>query len=231
MEYQSYRKTAQSVFSLGIFIARIFLAGCIDLATNESKHKPSGNKKPLSSKGQVYVMRGGLGGVFSKGMNRLQDRLENDYQITASSTVWYKAQELSDFIIKHYETKELQGPIILVGHSLGANDQIKVARSLAQANIPVALLMTIDAVSPKKVPPNVEEAFNIYKSSYVPLFSGLVLNAVDKNATHIENYNVTTVNSIHVNHFTIDMNDSIQTLMLNKVLAVLKVANAKHHIS
>ena len=57
------------------------------------------------------------------------------------------------------------------------------------------------------------------------------MNAVDKNATHIENYNVTTVNSIHVNHFTIDMNDSIQTLMLNKVLAVLKVANAKHHIS
>ena len=231
MEYISYQKKTKSIYYLYLLLMSFFLTGCIDLATNESKHKMSHVKKTIHNKGQVYVMRGGLGGVFSKGMNRLQDRLEDEYQITASSTVWYKANTLSDFIIKHYETKELQGPIVLVGHSLGANDQIKVAQNLARANIPVALLMTIDAVSPLKVPPNVEHVFNIYKPSYVPLFSGLILEAYDPKSTHIENYNVAAVKDIHVNHFTIDMNSHIQQLMLDKVLSTLVAANKKNRIS
>ena len=171
-------------------------------------------------------MRGGLGGIFSKGMNRLQDTLINDYQIDASSTVWYKANALSQSIIEDYKTKKIRGPIILVGHSLGANEQIKVARQLARANIPVALLMTVDAVSPVTVPPNVKHVFNIYRPSFDPVFSGLPLKAIDPEQTHIDNINVNNIKNIDVNHFTMDGNKQVQTIMTDQVLATLN----KNHI-
>lgn len=209
----------KSVFSLGVIIICSFLNSCIDLAVNDSKNKHL--EKTSHYHGEVYTMRGGLGGIFSKGMNRLQDTLENDYQIKASSTVWYKANGLSHSIIEDYKTKKIRGPIILVGHSLGANEQIKVARQLARSNIPVALLMTVDAVSPVTVPPNVAHVFNIYRPSFDPVFSGLPLKAMDPIRTHIDNININTIKNIDVNHFTMDGNKQVQRLMLNQVLAAL----------
>ena len=230
MEYQCFRVTCKSIGVIGVFIASILVSGCIDLAVNDGKNKLASHKKTTFVKGEVYTMRGGLGGVFSKGMNRLEDTLEVDYRIHSSSTVWYKANALSSFIIKQYKSNELHGPIILVGHSLGANEQIKVARNLARANIPVALLMTIDAVSPLTVPPNVAKVVNIYKPSFVPMFSGLVLKAMDPKSTHIENINVATLKDAAVNHFTIDSNKTIQQVMVDSVLATLKTTNNKSTI-
>lgn len=173
-------------------------------------------------KGQVYTMRG-LGGIFSRGMNRLEDTLEDKYHVRTSSTIWYKANELADFIHTHYMDKSLTGPIILIGHSLGANEQIKVAKDLAKWNIPVDLLMTIDAVCPIAVPANVKEVFNIYKPSFVPMFSGLKLRpCLSESPTHINNFNVKCIKNVYVNHFTIDKNAAIQKIMLEKVLSIIK---------
>lgn len=179
------------------------------------------------TKGQVYTMRG-LGGIFSTGMNRLENTLENEYKIRTASTIWYKANTLSDYIIKHYETKELQGPIVLIGHSLGANEQIKVAQNLSRANIPVDLLVTVDAVSPVKVPPNVKQVLNLYKPAFVPMFSGLKIKAVDPEFTYVDNFDVSRIKDVYVNHFTIDKNKEIQKIMLQKVLAVINDMNKKH---
>lgn len=207
---------------LSVLITSIFLTGCIDLAVNNNKQKRM-SLKTTQIHGQVYTMRGGLGGIFSKGMNHLEDTLENSYQIGASSTVWYKANALSHSIINDYKTHKISGPIVLVGHSLGANEQIKVAWKLAHANIPVALLMTVDAVSPLAVPPNVEHVFNIYTPSFVPLFSGLTVKAVDPTRTRVENINVDTIKNVKVNHFTIDANQQIQALMVEQILSALNV--------
>lgn len=227
MKYLFHRKIAQSIVSFSILLIPIFLTGCIDLAVNQNRHKQTVLKKKSFAKGEIYTMRGGLGGVFSKGMNHLEDTLADNYQISASSTVWFKAKALSNAIIKRYKAKELQGPIILVGHSLGANDQIGVARLLAQANIPVALLITIDPVLPLRIPPNVKQEVNIYKPSFVPLFSGLSLKADNPKLTHIENLNVDTLKGMGVNHFTIDKHQYVQKLMVDRILATLKEANKK----
>lgn len=197
----------------------------MDLASNESKDKQARLKKiSYRQQGQVYTMRG-LGGVFSRGMNRLEDTLENDYAVRTSSTIWYKANTLSDFIIKNHKNKTLQGPIILIGHSLGANEQIKVAKNLARANIPVDLLLTVDAVAPVVVPGNVKHVLNIYKPGYVPMFSGRALKAVDPAHTQLDNFDVSTRKDIYLNHFTIDKNNTIQKIMLEKVLATLQYTN------
>lgn len=202
-----------------LFFSAISLVGCFDLAATQSMAKDK--EYVFKSKAQVFVMRGGLGGIFSTGMNQLQHTLEKEYRIKTESTVWYKAHTLSHYIIKHYGTDTLPGPIILVGHSLGGNDQIKVAQSLYKAHIPVALLLTVDAVSPLEVPPNVREVVNIYKPSFVPMFSGLLINPLDNKATRVQNINVNTIPQLNVNHFTIEKNPNIQQLMLNKVLEVI----------
>ena len=210
------------IFFTGLLCMTLCLSACIDLAVNDGRNKRPIHQQMNAPKGNVYTMRGGLGGIFSKGMNQLEDTLQNNHRIHASSTVWNKAYSLSKTIIKQYEQKKIQGPIILVGHSLGANEQIKVAKYLGLKDIPVALLITVDAVAPIHVPPNVKLAVNIYKPSFIPLFSGLKLKAVDTTKTKIDNINVNTFKGIHLNHFTIDKNNQVQAIMIDHILETLK---------
>ena len=170
-------------------------------------------------------MRGGLGGVFSKGMNYLEDSLEDNCSIHATSTVWYKAHALSAQIIDDLAHKKIHKPIILVGHSLGANEQIKVARELARFNVPVALIITVDAVSPVTVPANVSRVLNIYKPSFIPLFSGLIVKAMDTKKTQVENVKIDNLGYGNINHFTIDGNQNVQQLMLEQILKTLNLKN------
>lgn len=203
---------------LGVLLSCVLLAGCIDLAENVGKNKYLHGQRHSRVQAEIYTMRGGLGGVFSKGMNRLEDTLENDYGIHATSTVWFKEKSLSRRIIQHYQQDKVHPPIILVGHSLGANQQIQVAYDLYRAGIPIALLMTIDAVLPANIPPNVKHVCNIYKPSLVPLFSGLRLQAADPYRTKVDNINVDHLRGVQVNHFTIDSHPTIQKMMLHEVL-------------
>jgi len=203
-----------------LLLSFLSLSACVDLATSESISK--NQHHIFRTPAQVFVMRGGLGGIFSKGMNRLQSTLEKKYNIKTESTIWYKQYALSNYIIKNYGTKKLPGPIILAGHSLGANDQIKVADALNKAHIPVALLATVDAVSPRKVPPNVKHVLNIYKPSHVPIFRGLPVIATDPTKTKVENINVNEVPNCSVNHFDIDKHAFTQTLIIKLILAVIR---------
>jgi alpha/beta superfamily hydrolase len=135
--------------------------------------------------------------------------------------MWYNAGDVSHDIIHRYYHQKRHRPIILVGHSLGANEQIKVARNLNAAGVPVALLVTVDAVSQTIVPPNVKQVLNVYKPGYVPMFSGLKLRAQNPKATSINNLNVAQLKEVHVNHFTIDKDEALQAMILDSVGKVL----------
>ncbi|KTD20577.1 Uncharacterised protein [Legionella lansingensis] len=224
MSALSYRTISSVVLSFILLLSTLFLTNCMDLASQTpSKNKEGAKYKP----GQVYTMRG-LGGVFSTGMNRLENTLDRQYKVRTASTIWYKANKLSDYIIAHRKNKTLNGPIILIGHSLGANEQIKVAQNLYRAHIPVDLLITVDAVAPVEVPPNVKYVLNLYKPALVPLFSGLKIKAVDPEFTYVNNFDVSKLKDTYVNHFTIDKNKEIQKIMLENVLAVINKTNKKH---
>ena len=212
------------IFSISLILTTLLLTGCIDLAVNHRKHTPDENKVHLE--GQVYTMRGGLGGIFSKGMNHLEDTLVSQYHIQALSTVWFKGHEEEKYIVKNYRNHKLRGPIVLAGHSLGANEQVRVAKVLGQAHIPVALLITVDPVMPTKIPSNVKHAMNIYKPSFVPMLSGLPVKAVDPRHTQVDNINVEYLKNANVNHLTIDSNKTIQKLMEKEILQTLKTTKS-----
>lgn len=222
--YSSYR------YLIPFVLASSMLTGCVDLSGSRNAYnyrtqqiEHSSNSIPFrtadSNRGEVHTMRGGLG-IFSIGMNQLRDSVESHYHIPAYSTMWYNAGDVSRSIIASHRTNPSR-PIILVGHSLGANEQIKVARNLNAAGVPVALLVTVDAVSQTIIPPNVKHALNFYKSGYVPMFSGLKLRAVDPQKTYIENINVVQLEGVHVNHFTIDKDKVVQQKIMTEIGKVL----------
>lgn len=206
----------------------LILTGCIDLSGSRSAYTKQEQRSIHSAqtRGEVHTMRGGLG-IFSIGMNQLRDASATQFHIPAHSTMWYNAGYVSRYIINNYYKQKHPAPIILVGHSLGANEQIKVARNLNAAGVPVALLVTVDAVSQTIVPPNVKEALNVYKPGYVPMFSGLKLRAVDPQKTRIQNINTNTLKGVYVNHFTLDKDPVVQALILSTIKKVLVHGNSQ----
>ncbi len=220
------------------------LTGCVDLsraklspekkaasyAMHFSKKYSVKNKTKLHSskpQGEVHTLLGGLG-VFSMGMSDIRNEVAKRYnKVSASSNMWYNGGDVAYSIKHYYYTHKKHRPIILVGHSLGANEQIKIARNLNAAGISVDLLVTVDAVSQTIVPPNVKHVLNIYKTGYVPMFSGLKLRAVDPRVTQIENINVDDLKGVHVNHFTIEKNQLVQAMILDEVKKVLVDGNKK----
>lgn len=221
-----------------MLILTMSLNACIDLSGSSSKEKQipydeepvvqvkKYKQLPPKHRGEVHTMRGGLG-IFSIGMNQLRDSVANQYHVPSSSTMWYKSGEVGREIAEYYQKHTNHRPIILVGHSLGANEQIMVARYLGKMGIPVDLLVTVDSVSVTRVPANVKEVLNIYKPGYVPMFSGLKLKAINPETTHVDNVNVNQLAGVDVNHFTIDKDDVVQNMILNKVEKVLSNANKK----
>ncbi len=232
-----YKSKIKYLATLFIILITTLLSGCIDLSSTkilaakkapiEASHygKAAAKKTKVLMNGEVHTMRGGLG-IFSIGMNVLSTKVATQYNIPASATMWYNAGNVSRSIINYHHSHKSR-PVILIGHSLGANEQIKVARNLDKAGVPVDLLITIDAVSQTIIPPNVRHALNFYKPGFVPMFSGLKLRAVNPNSTFIENINVNSLKGVKVNHFTIDKNEAVQTMILAQIKKVLTNANKK----
>ncbi|MBI2785809.1 MAG: hypothetical protein HYX60_05685 [Legionella longbeachae] len=241
----SFKSRQLSCFISFLFVLMILsVTGCVDLSggrASEKKTVPKGaqlmthktttqhqaNKAIKVSdshryNGQVHTMLGGLG-LFSTGMRTLSNTVEEECQISAPSDMWYNAGNVTRSVVASYY--KTHTPIILVGHSLGANEQIKVARNLNKLGIPVDLLVTVDAVSQSIVPPNVKHAMNFYKPGFVPMFSGLKLKAVNSENTNIDNINVTKLKDITVNHFTIDKDPIVQVMIMDEVKKVLSNAN------
>ncbi len=213
-----WESIATSLLFIGIFL---FVGLNPVHARSSAPQQPELEK--IYREGNVYTMRGGLLGIFSTGMAILSKTLERDYNVHAFTTVYHDASGLSSYIIQHYNAGDLRGPIILVGHSLGANEQIKVADELAIEHVPVTLLITVDAGLPLKVPGNVKEVLNLYQPTIDPVFRGVPLEAMDPQSTLIKNLDVSTIKSIHVNHFNISQNTTIQDIMIHKILDVLKI--------
>ncbi len=231
----SQKKFICPIFTLFL---TIHLSGCIDLSAakyhpekkivNETETRIAARTSHPEYRGEVHTMLGGLG-VFSTGMKELSSSVERVYHIPAPSEMWYNAGKVVRDIETYYRNHPEHRPIILVGHSLGANEQIAVARQLNRKGIDVDLLVTIDAVSRVHVPANVKYVMNFYKPGFVPMFSGLRLKADAPEKTIIDNINVNTLKGIKVNHFTIDKEPVVQAMIMDKIKKVTRNAKRVEH--
>jgi thioesterase domain-containing protein len=174
--------------------------------------------------GNVYLVRG-LIGIFSRGMDDVADKL-NKQGVRAHVYQDAQRSELADLLTAKYRKDKDAEPLILVGHSLGADDVVFIARQLEKASIPVDLMITIDPVSPGKVPANVRRTINLYKSKgalgAIPMFRGIALDP-DKPNLHLANIDLRVARKDldadgSVGHFNIDDTEAIQNEIVKQVL-------------
>src|SRR3954454_21296022 len=110
--------------------------------------------RPAHAEPQVLLLRGWFG-VFSTGLDSIADDLKKRgiRAEVAGHTHWKTAaNEILDRANGDF------GPLVLVGHSQGANNVIDIARLLEVRKVPVALLVTLAPYMQNPIPGNVVRA-------------------------------------------------------------------------
>jgi pimeloyl-ACP methyl ester carboxylesterase len=140
-------------------------AGPIAVSNEAAAPAPDATRPAVELRGRAYLFRGALGPFFSRGIDRLTDRIE-EAGITANVYEFTICRLIADRAIREY--RENPAPIILIGHSMGGFCALKFAEILEDEGIRVSLVVAIDPahVTPN-VPLNVDRFINIFLSTSV----------------------------------------------------------------
>jgi pimeloyl-ACP methyl ester carboxylesterase len=163
----------------------------------------------IHSTAHVYLLRG-LMNVFSLGMDELAAKIRAQGIIaTVHNHADYEA--LADEAARNYKAGE-EGPIIIIGHSLGADAAVYMANRLGALGVPVKLVVPFDPVDPTAAGGNIARVVNLYISDGVgrsvtrgPGFHGV-----------LENIDLT--GRIDVGHISIDKSSRLHQQVLGYVL-------------
>jgi pimeloyl-ACP methyl ester carboxylesterase len=205
-------------------VAVLVAAGC-------SSTRPGDLKAVQAASGQiragnVYLLRGWIG-IFSEGIDDLTGKIN---QIGASADVFQDDQwhALAGEIRERYKSADYAEPLVLIGHSYGADDAIRIARELGEAGIAVDLLITLDPVTPPRVPGNVRICRNLYESNGVmdtmPVLRGVAIEAAPHFHGDLTNIDIrrdrTDLLEADTNHFNIEKNSKVHDLVLEEIRVV-----------
>lgn len=159
-------RPSRKAVAIGVLVCACLLpGGNVERAFaggNRTGSPPASSAFAPHSFARAYLVRGILGLIFSRGMNRLAERL-NESGLDADVYDFPTCDEIADTAIREYG--EVPAPIVLIGHSMGGRCVLMIARRLQEAKITVGLLVTVDPVhSSPSVPANVQRYINLFLS-------------------------------------------------------------------
>jgi hypothetical protein len=111
---------------------------------------------------QVYLLRGFMD-IFSTGMDDLGTKL-NRRGIRANVHNHSEFQNLANAIGERHK-RGIRENVVIIGHSLGANDAFRMAERLNDFGITVPLIIAYDPTATMSVPRNVSRVVNFYSST------------------------------------------------------------------
>ena len=160
-----------------VYLLALCLGGCAFLTSgNPAKIQPVTQSPRV---GEVAILRG-LIGIWSLGLDDLSKKI-NAAGIQATVFQDDQWHVLAQTIVSNYRGAKNPEPLILMGHSYGADNAIGIARILNSCHMKVDLLITLDPVTPPRVPPNVKVVLNYYASrglaDNLPWWRGIPLKA------------------------------------------------------
>ena len=160
---------------------------------------------------RVILLRGWFG-VFSMGLDSLTEQLKTR-GINAEVAGHLSWQNEVTEILRERSAGRT-GPLVLVGHSQGANNVIDMARALEASHVTVDLLITLSPFMQNRVPANVAKAINYYQA---PGW-GQPLEA--DQGFHGKLINVNLSDDPTISHIGIDKSEKIQTEIVREISAV-----------
>lgn len=178
--------------------------------------------------GNVYLLRGFIG-IWSTGIDAMGKEI-NDAGIRANVYRNEQWKELRDVLLEKYKDQKVYEPLVIMGHSWGADHAIDIARALDEANITVDLIITLDPVTPEAVPKNVKWCYNIYQTNgiwqSVPIFRGVPLeqqaDAAGKGLLQNLNIRVDRTDLLEpdTDHYNIEKNVKVHAEVMKPLLKV-----------
>lgn len=164
----------------------------------------------LNTQAQIYLLRG-LANVFSRGMDEMAATLTS-HGFSPQVINHRGAQTAVDTITRNYRGGQ-RAPVILIGHSLGANAALRMAKSLQRNGIPVAYLATFDPTNALAVPNNVDTFVNFYQSR-------LGRAATFPPSRHQSKVNLNLTTSPGITHTNIDQTPRLQRIVIDRILQI-----------
>ena len=197
----------------------LLFSGCIAPANPER----AAAAEKLSS-GQVILLRGAYFGVFSTGLDKIAAELR-DKGITASVWPWHRWRTIAEEI----PVSRAGSPIVLVGHSFGADAAVHLARELRQIGGTVDLIITLDPVFPPPSPSSVGSHWNVYQASpglAPPWFKGRVIQAECKDRSQVDNLNLWTdgkdLTERRLSHWNLTEHPRLQWAVVRRILTTFR---------
>src|SRR5215470_4763251 len=164
----------------------------------------------LASGPHVVLLRGWFG-VFSTGLDSIANQLRA--QGIEAEVVGHMKWSTAVAEILRKRSAGQTGPLVLVGHSQGANNVIDMARSLQARNVPVDLLVTLSPMMQNPIPPNVVKAINYYSPGW-----GQVITA--DRGFHGKIVNFDSANDLSINHMNITLSTRLQKEIVREITIV-----------
>jgi thioesterase domain-containing protein len=201
----------------GVGVAAV-IAGVAALLTTASA-ATSDAAASRSPRGTIILMRG-LANVFSLGLDDLNNQLHAKGVTNSVVTSYADWSDIANHIVAAYHQNRNTAPIILMGHSFGADATLDIAQALADKGIPVSLIVNFDAVTETEVPRNVAHVINFYESKD----NGLALKPAPGFKGKLDNIDVVKVDP-NIGHLNIEKSKRLHALAIAAVLKVLNRAS------
>ncbi|MFI5378581.1 MAG: hypothetical protein ACHRHE_04735 [Tepidisphaerales bacterium] len=196
------------------------LGGCKSMTPGQLEWVQTGSDRPYA--GNVYLMRGFIG-IWSYGVDHLGQKI-NEAGVRASVFQEDQWQQVADTIIAKYQNVPDHEPLVLIGHSYGADDVLRMARRIGEHNMTVDLVITLDPTVPPPVPKNVKLCYNIYQPGaldVLPFFRGVALEPESPAQANLMNVNIRAERrdllDPDTDHFNIEKNGKIHAEVIKKV--------------
>jgi hypothetical protein len=162
------------------------------------------------SRPHVYLLRG-LMNIFSLGMDTLCEEL-NRHGVYATVHGYGDWQALADRAAVDFKAGK-EGPIILIGHSLGADAVMEMAAYLGRKGIPVALVVPFDGTQSLAASDNVARVLNLTQRNYAYMRKGP--------GFHGTLSNIDVSSDPNIDHINIDKSPRLHARVVSEVLAVV----------
>jgi thioesterase domain-containing protein len=201
------------------WIVRLLFAGLAVWATLPGAALAQCAKMKPTRPGEVYLLRG-LGNIFSLGL----DEMGQDYtkfgveNCIFNHSVW---ESLANDIIERSYRRQVNFPVIIIGHSLGAGAAPRLATRLGKAGIPISYVVMFDPVEPTLVGANVAEVINYY----LPKRQDNKVYGSDQFTGTLQNVNLAKFGGF--THLNVDYDKGLRRAIYEKSLALSDAAAAE----